>query len=141
MKPDEALLQELLRTRDECLERISAASRAGVTRARVHAIENELTDTIESIQTLCVRRGLPLPEGIPPMRPWEVDGIARAQRILSRQLRLLNLRHKVLDAAVKTGNRAGAYHMRQAIRADRQAIRKHCEAAKLPLPPEVSDPD
>ena len=138
MTADEALLQELVRARDDCIERLNAATRSHALRARSHAVETELADVVELIQALCARTGLPLPEGPPEGHPCEIDAASPAQRELDLLVRLLRARRRAYDYTAHVGDRALLFRLREAMTSDREMIRKHCEQAKLPLPPEFA---
>lgn len=138
MTADEALLRELSRARDACLQKRQEALRAGVLRTRVQAIEDELTDVIEGIQYLCSQTRLPLPDGVPRMRPWPETGVALVERTLGLYVRLLQKREHALAAALRDDDRALARRLRSAIQVHLETIRKLCEAVNRPLPPSLS---
>ena len=137
VNPDELLLRELLHLRAACLEkrRVAVAKRA--IRARVHAIDTELDTLQESIHLHCTSFGLPLPEGTSPTSQARADGREVAERILQRYVSLLRMRTVTWVAASRAGDVATALKMDLAYQADAEAIRKHCECARLPLPSEL----
>jgi len=67
MTPDESQLQWLLCARAACIQKRRSAGQRGALRARLHVIDNELSDVVELIQALCARAHLELPSGIPPL--------------------------------------------------------------------------
>lgn len=138
MTPHELLLRQLVRAREDCLERRAAAQFASGSRVRAQASESELADITESIQALCASTGLPLPDGIAPLPAWKATGVEIAQRVLASYLKLLAVRRRVRDAAARAGDLASAMRMELAIREHEDAVRKHCERARLPLPAELS---
>jgi len=137
--PDELLLEDLVRARDACIEKRRSAQEQGALRARVHALDSELADIVEGIQRWCAQHNVALPEGVPPLRPARASGLVIAVRILDSYVRLFQGRMQVLDAAVRAGDREGARQHALAILDHENAIRKHCERAKLPLPRGLSE--
>jgi hypothetical protein len=134
---DELLLQAMVRASDACIGKRHAAHRHGGPSTRLHAIDSELADILDSIQLLCERTGLPLPDGVPPVSSARATGAAVAKRILERYVSLLRMRKSMWSAAARAGDVATALRMDLAFQADAEAIRKHCERAKLPLPSEL----
>lgn len=138
MTPHESLLRQLVRAREDCLERRASVEFVSGPRVRVSAIDSELAELVESIQALCASTGLALPEGVPPMAAWQANGVEIAKRVLASYLKLLEVRRRVRDAAARAGDLASVMRMELAIRDHEDAIRKHCERARLPLPPEIA---
>jgi hypothetical protein len=97
-----------MRARDACLERRTAAERAGAMRVRLHALDSELASLVEEAQRHCAASGLPLPAGVPPMSAARASGFAVARTILDRYLGLLGSRRSVREAALRAGDRATA---------------------------------
>jgi len=138
--PDELLLEGLLRARAVCFQKRRSAEIAGALRARIHAIDGELADIVESIQTVCLRSGIARPDGVPPIKPSRTTAFEVALRILGRYLKLLESRRAVLLAAARAGDVETATRMQAAVLDSEETIRKHCERAKLRLPPELTKP-
>ena len=67
MTPDEQRLRDLLAKRAACLAKHRVAQRSGAVHARLHAIELELAQIVETIREHCERTGLPVPPEI--LRP------------------------------------------------------------------------
>jgi hypothetical protein len=132
------LLQQLVRARDACLSKARTAPEDGTLRAGLSVFDAEHAELVESIQFHCAHTGLPLPEGVPPLTIAAVTSPETAQRILESDVRLLELRRLMLATAEATGDAETALRMASAIRHHEEAVRKHCERAQLPLPPELS---
>ena len=139
MTADEALLRELSRARDACLQRRQEAVRARALRTRIQAIDAELTDVVEAIQYLCSQTRLARPDGVPRMRPWPETGIALVERTLALYVRLLQSREQALAGALSRGDRTLAHLLRSSIQVHRETIRKLFEAVNRPLPPAMSE--
>ena len=139
MDADEARLQELLRARDQLIERRRTAENVGAPRVRLHAFDCELADTVGTIQGLCARAGLDLPPSVPPLKQSRVQSLAIAQAILERHLALLRSHRVVHEAAMRAGHEDSAKALARMIQFDEATIRKQCERAGLPIPNEVLD--
>jgi hypothetical protein len=135
---DEALLRELCRARDACERKRQDAVRAGVLRARIQTIDDELTDVVEAVQYLCSQTQLELPDGIAQMRPWPESGLALVERTLALCVRLLQAREQALATALRESDLPLADLLRGSIEVHRETVRKLCEAVNRPLPPAMS---
>ncbi|HEU4430135.1 MAG TPA: hypothetical protein VFT98_15350, partial [Myxococcota bacterium] len=122
-----------------CMMKRQDAVRSGMLRARIQAIDDELTDVVEAIQYLCSQMQLALPQGVPPMRPWPETGAALVERTLALYVRLLQARERALAAAIRDADRPLEDLLRSSIDVHRETIRKLCEAVNRPLPPSMSE--
>jgi len=127
------------RARDACVEKQRVAREHGGMRVHLYAIESELAGIVEGIQRLCVQASLELPEGVPLPRPSQVDAVTTAARILESYVVLLRSRIKVLEAAIRACDEETARQQALAILDTEEAIRKHCERAKLSLATGISE--
>ena len=142
MPPDrDATLERLLSTLRALRARRAETRRQGIRGLRLDAIDLEINEVEEAIRVHCVAMGRAIPRFIGEHSRARRTFLQIALRGLETQLRLLALRVRQREAALHHGELARASQLSQAIRRDRASIRKHCERARLPLPPEALEAD
>ncbi|HEU4430705.1 MAG TPA: hypothetical protein VFT98_18230 [Myxococcota bacterium] len=138
---DDKMLRELVHAREAQLGRRCEAQLANALRARLQSIDLEIADIDDRIRHHCLITRSLLPQGVmrsrtPPAPPHRI-----AATVLDAYLRQLVLREKQLRTALELGEIERAARLTASIRNCRDAIRKHCHEAELPVPEQALERD